>query len=242
MKRKAILLGYSGMEDDNPEYHLTAVENDLKAVRRFLMSPKGGLWDSNEIISLLDDKIIALEKELVLTKNQYDFVLIVYSGHGYYLGCQRLGTSIEGYELNENKFANLAPRQISIFDACAGGNEEIILESVNESIRKYTINPERRKKIRTKYENQIMRCPKQEIRFYAAQPGEQAKANSLESYYISELIDVLNNVEESITIVEAHEIASKKVMKRSFREQHPYYRVFPATVKDYLLGGVDELF
>ena len=54
LKRVALLLGYSGKDEKGS--HLSAVERDLYAYEKFLMSPKGGLWESNEIIKMLRDK------------------------------------------------------------------------------------------------------------------------------------------------------------------------------------------
>ena len=176
-------------------------------------------------------------------KNKYDFVYIVYSGHGYYTKCQHLGINQYDYHLTGMHFEKLASRQITVIDACAGklpANENIN-ESAEELIEKYTINPREQVRLREKYENQILQCPQQEITLYSVKPGELSWANSKESYYISELLKVLNIVEEDINIITAHEIAKEEVIKRSNDEQHPNYKVNPDNVNEYLPGAIDEL-
>lgn len=243
MKRKALLLGYSGY-DEGEENYLSAVEKDLEAYKEFLTSRKGGLWSNDEIITLIDEELKSLDTELLLMKNKYDFIYIVYSGHGCYTKCQHLGINQYDYHLTDTHFEKLAPRQITVIDACAGmlsGNESIN-ESVEELIEKYTLAPKERIRIREKYESQILQCPQQEIKLYSAEPGELSGADSKESYYISELLRVLNYVEEDIDIITAHEIVKKEVLKRSNNTQHPYYKVNPDDVSQYLPGAIDELF
>jgi len=104
------------------------------------------------------------------------------------------------------------------------------------------MKPDKRRGLREKYENQILRCPKQSIHLYAAKPDEYASATSIESYYISELLKELNIVEENINVIKAHNIAAEQVIKRSNGEQHPYSDVVPDNVSEYLPGAIDELF
>ena len=252
IKRKALLLGYTGKDEADKKYHLSAVENDLKSYKNFLMSPKGGLWDfenenknEKEIEIMIDEQLEGLSEKFLIYKNKLDFLYIVYSGHGYYKTCQHLGINKDNYTLTSECFKGWAPRQICVFDACAkipkaeSANEELI-----EDLRKHilTLKPDKRRDLREKYENQILQCPKQEIRLYATSPDEYAYASSKESYYISELLKELNSVEEDINIITAHEIAAKEVVKRSFEQQHPYHDVEPKNVIDYLPGAIDELF
>lgn len=242
IKRKALLLGYSGY--DEKDNYLSAVENDLKSYKKFLMSPKGGLWENDEIKTMIDEKLESIDTELLSMKNKYDFVYIIYSGHGCYTKCQNLGINQYDYHLADKDFEKLAPRQITVIDACAGklsGNESIN-ESVEKLIEKNTLDPKERTRIREKYESQIQQSPQQEITLYSAEPGELSGADSKESYYIGELLSELNSVEEDISIIKVHEIAKKEVIKRSQGTQHPYSKVVPYNVSEYLPGAIDDLF
>lgn len=245
IKRKALLLGYSGY--DEKDNYLSAVENDLKSYKKFLMSPKGGLWNDKDEIDpiMIDEKLEELPQKRSLYKDKCDFLYIVYSGHGYYEKCQHLGINKDNYKLTSEYFKDWAPRQICVFDACAKiPKNESVNEALIEKLSKqiYTIKPDKRCELREKYENQILRCPEQSIYLYAAAPDEYAKATSIESYYISELLRELNIVEEDLNIIEAHNIATEQVAKRSNGEQHPYSKVIPDNVSKYLPGAIDELF
>lgn len=147
-----------------------------------------------------------------------------YGLDGCYTKCQHLGINQYDYHLTDMHFEKLAPRQITVIDACAGrlSADESINESAEKLIDKYTIDPKERIRIRKKYENQIRQCPQQEVILYSAEPGELSWANSKESYYISELLRVLNYVEEDINIIEAHNVAVEEVIKRSNDTQHPF--------------------
>lgn len=248
MKRKALLLGYTGKDEADKKYHLSAVKNDLESYKKFLMSPKGGLWDfenEKEIEIMIDEQLEELSKKELIYKNKLDFLYIVYSGHGYYDEFQHLAINKDNYTLTSEYFKDWAPRQICVFDACAKipKNEsanEALIEELNKRI--LTIKPDKRRELREKYENKILQCPKQEIRLYAASIDECAYASSKESYYIGELLKELNIVKEDLNIIEAHNIAAEQVEKRSLGEQHPYFEVEPNNVAEFLPGAIDELF
>ena len=246
MKRFALLIGYTGKDDNN---YLSAVENDLKRYKKFLQSSKGGLWNENEIETIIDgDKSDITHKlDIMRLTKKYDFVYTVYSGHGIYTDCQCLGVNKDDYTLTENDFSGLAKRQISVFDACANiyCNESIdTLMEEAEFSESSMLSLLKRQEIRGKYEKQILQCPEQEIRLYSAMPDESASANSYESYYIGELLKAFNNVEESTNIIKLHEIAEKEVIKRSLDKQHPRYKVKTENIveEEYLMGVIDELF
>ena len=84
MRRKALIIGNSG-DKKNPNEYLEGVEKDIKNYKDFLLSPIGGLWNKEEISVSLNETKEQIRKELIaLKQNKYDFVFILFSGHGSY--------------------------------------------------------------------------------------------------------------------------------------------------------------
>ena len=237
MKRKALLIGYSGW--DTKDEKLYGVSKDSSNYKKYLLSPEGGAWFDDEIITLEDTNIDTLKRTLLTLKlDSYDIIFTVYSGHGEYDSINRCrNVWIDSKtKLSERDLSGLAPKQIIILDSCSGEREteypanesrsQALLESSMTS--KFIIS-------RRKYEQKCNESSNQILKFYAAERGTYANDTSQGGVYSSELLAVLRETNENISIYKAHIMADLIIRKIS--EQKPDYEVPRLT--NYLPGRIE---
>lgn len=236
MKRKALLIGYSGW--DTMDEKLYGVSKDLNNYKKHLLSLEGGAWLEDEIVTLEDTNISTLKRVILSLKlEECDVVFTVYSGHGEYDSynhCRNIWIDAKT-KCSERELYSLAAKQILIFDSCSGEREtehtasesraQILLE--NKHINKRDL-------ARKKYEQQCDLCVNQVLKFYAAEKGTYANDTSEGGVYSSEILKVLHNANDDISIYKAHIIADKLI--RTYTEQKPDYDV-PRLI-NYLPGAI----
>ncbi|MBS1563313.1 MAG: caspase family protein [Bacteroidetes bacterium] len=111
--RRAVLIGAPGKEP----HFLRGVQHDLRNLKRFLQSERGGSFFAEEIIILTNPSfgdIIA-----AIFGSSVDYLFVYFSGHG----CTRNGNqrmiALDGYERRDIDLLNReCPRQLVIVDAC----------------------------------------------------------------------------------------------------------------------------
>lgn len=228
MKRKALLIGYTG--EGSEETTIDGVLLDLEKYKNYLMSIRGGAWYANEI-KVLNTPTKAQLKQEILIASTADLTFTVFSGHGDFddmeHGCRR-------FLLNKNEFIlekdlwNITKKQILICDSCAGyrstsANEDIMEE---KRISNLLETSHERFTARQKYEDWCKACDNQLIRLYAAQPDTYAEDQD-GGVYTTQLISALKEARESISILEAHNIAKPNVESRTNGQKptHSYPRV-----------------
>lgn len=237
MKRKALLIGYSGW--DTKEEMLNGVSKDLNNYKNFLLSLEGGAWFEDEIITLEDTNIKTLKSVILnLKMEQCDIVFTVYSGHGEYDSANRCrNVWIDSKtKCSERELYNLAPKQIIILDSCSGEKEDKYSASENRAqmlLENKYIN--KRTLARKKYEQKCNECINQTLKFYAAERGTYANDTSEGGVYSSELLKVLHNSNDDISIYKAHIVADRLI--RTYTNQKPDYDVPRLT--NYLPGGIN---
>jgi hypothetical protein len=112
--RKAILIGCPG--DGITSRYLGGVEKDLRNMKKFVMSTKGGSFDEDEVVTLLNPTV-----NLVLTKIQAlraDYVLVYFSGHGFTRLDKRRMIALRDGNITDLELLNSSPRQLVLVDAC----------------------------------------------------------------------------------------------------------------------------
>lgn len=237
MKRKALLIGYSGW--DTKEEKLYGVSKDLIKYKNHLLSLKGGAWLEDEIVTLEDTNINTLKRVILDVKlQQCDVVFTLYSGHGEYdtiNHCRNIWIDSKT-KCSERELYSLSPKQIIILDSCSGERENeyaanesrsrIVLE--NKYIDKFSL-------ARKKYEQKCNECVNQTLKFYAAEKGTYANDTSEGGTYSTELLRVLHNSNEDISIYKAHIMADRLI--RSYTEQKPDYDV--PRLFNYLPGVIN---
>lgn len=90
MTRQAILIGAPSVKPALP-----GVIQDLKDIKTFLLSSRGGAWREDEIIILTNPTKISVEAHIRAVKLK-DYVFITCSGHGEHQVSQRLDETVMG--------------------------------------------------------------------------------------------------------------------------------------------------
>lgn len=236
MKRKALLIGYSGW--DTRDGKLQGVSKDLNNYRKYLLSLEGGAWYDDEIITLEDTNISILQKHIEHIKQEKnDIVFTVYSGHGEYDSinhCRNICIDNKT-ERSEHILYKLAPKQIIILDSCSGEREDE--HTANESRAQILLENKhisKRFMARKKYEEKCDNCVSQTLKFYAAERGTYANDTSEGGIYSTELLRALNNAQDDISIFSAHKMADKLI--RTLTDQKPDYDV--PRLLNYLPGVI----
>lgn len=231
MRRKALLIGYSGWDIRN-EKPLDGISVDLQRYKEFLMSNHGGAWEEYEIEIILDEGLSNLGYILEnIKKEQNDIVFSVFTGHGDYDDdrcCRRLEVTKDKIIL-ECELLGLAPKQILICDCCSKVVKKIITKkriiSESISIEEFT---DLKQRARKRYEKICQRCPDQTIRLYASAKDYYANDTENGGLYSYCLLNTLKNIAKTTNIVTAHNIASELVEKQTM--ENPSY-IFQKTGK-----------
>lgn len=180
IKRKALLIGNSN--------GLTGVKVDLDNSKKFLTSLEGGAWNEEEITVLMNPSGVKLLAEIAYLKGKYDFMIVVFSGHGAYERETVLELNQNGELIQESQLIGIAPKQITIFDCCRAIVREPLFE--NRSTRTFSDSDDFlvRHRIRKLYDSLINNAIDQQIRLYACSVGETALDTSKGGLYLSNLL------------------------------------------------------
>jgi len=111
VKRSAILISCPG----NGQSYLPGAVQDPENVRNYLLSPRGGAWDEEEIQIIRNPNWRAVES--ILKYSVADYQLVYFSGHGCTEGAQRL-LSFSDVAVPDTYLLNSISKQLIIVDAC----------------------------------------------------------------------------------------------------------------------------
>ena len=181
MNRKALLIGNSN--------GLPGVKKDILKWQSFLMSNSGGKWFSSEIDIEMNPSKVSLMSKIKILRNKYDFVIVMFSGHGAYSKGTILEINDKEEYIFENDLKNIAPRQISVFDCCRA---LVTQDSISESLRTFSIKDQAISNIRQAYETRIMKAIPQQISLYACSIGESAYDSNDGGYYTKNFLESTN--------------------------------------------------
>lgn len=225
MKRQALLVGYAG-GGKSGEAHLNGVSMDLENYKQYLMSARGGAWYDEEIIvadGLSKKDLLYVINEIKNDKNDVTFT--VFTGHGDFENkeyfCRSLLINENGENILETELHNMSNKEIAIFDCCAELRYKNIVESKNIQPMALQDSYSNLRLARKKYERMCDECPKQRLRFYAAQVGYSAKDSEDGGLYTSNLLQTLRNTTTDMDIVKAHNETRTRVIHESHNEQIP---------------------
>ena len=217
MRRKALLIGNSN--------GLSGVKKDISNWQTFLTSDIGGRWFSNEIdIEMNPSKISLMSKINMLKKNKYDFVIVVYSGHGAYSQGTILEINSKEEYVYERDLKGIAPRQISVFNCCR--NVVPIQDSANESLTTYSYTNQlysRIRHIRQHYETRIKQAIPQQISLYACSIGESAHDSNNGGYYTKNLLKstyLFVDEQRFRTVALAHQAGAKRTTNEVYEKEN----------------------
>lgn len=209
MKRQALLIGNSD--------GLSGVKSDIQKFDKFLKSDFGGKWNDEEIIIKMNPSKSCLTNTIDSMKlSNYDFVFIVFSGHGEFEKNTILTINEKGDTISELDLYKIAKRQISIFDCCR------VISKINDSL---FANSKRAfffgSNIRKRYETRIMQSIEQDIHLYACAKNESALDTDEDVLsYTQNLLEasVDYSLNEEFKLVEkAHSNAKEKTSSEAWR-------------------------
>jgi hypothetical protein len=229
MNRKALLIGcpsISGKDD-----YLPGVTRDLANYDRFLRSPLGGHWYSNEIVSLSNPSSDAVRDEIDnLRTADYSFVL--FSGHGFVHERSTIVCLGDDEEIDSIELCGGAPKHAVLLDCCRIVAKPMLAEDalakMDSLAKSLTALACRRY-----YEKAISDCRSGLIVAHSCDMDETANDDARRGgYYSYSLIDAAEDWAENnstdlekyytvLGIPAAHERASDTVRLRSGGRQHP---------------------
>lgn len=218
MNRKALLIGNSN--------GLQGVKKDISKWKLFLTSDFGGRWFPGEIEVMMNPRKTELLSKVNSIKGLYDFVIVVFSGHGAYSRSNNTILEINGEEetICENDLKYLACRQISVFDCCRG---IISIQDINESIKAFNMKNQRSTCIREDYEKRIMQSIPQQISLYACSIGESAYDSNDGGYYTKNLLSSTNlfvDNQHFLTVGIVHQAGAQRTTNEVFEKEQAVQR------------------
>ena len=106
----------------------------------------------------------------ILRSYEYDFVYVLFSGHGAYERSTLLEINSNEDYIYESDLKHIAPRQISIFDCC----RQVVKLPDSIATESFSSSGITANFTRAKYENRIMQAVEQQVSLYACSVGENA--------------------------------------------------------------------
>lgn len=217
MKRKALLICNNGA---------SGAQHDIEKWSKYFQSTNGGAWFLSEIESKVNPSLSDVNDTIQKIKlAQYDFVIVVYAGHGEWKRSTNLELNPKGEIINERAFYNLASREILCLDCCRGISS--LTEMVDEAQeRMFSLN--QRASIREAYDRRMMQADAQQVNLYACRIGESAYGDNDGGYYTNNLLEQAMNFfpnKTYQTVNQAHNMAAPlttlETKSKNGKDQHP---------------------
>ncbi len=210
MNKKVLLIGNNA--------GLPGVKIDLENYKKYFQSLTGGQWNDSEIVQKLNpakDDLIALLDSY--KKQNLDYLIIVFSGHG---GMKRetvLELNPSGDMFAESRFENISQRQVTILDCCRAISQNLS-EAVNE-VRMFKSGG--LVGTRERFEKRVSLSLPQQIKIYSCAAGEYSHDTPKGGAYSKNLIEsAYADKSEFIYFGNTHATAAEKTTKE-FTDQHP---------------------
>ncbi|WP_281111403.1 caspase family protein [Providencia rettgeri] len=224
MRKKTIVIASS-----DPK--LSGVKKDIDNIKSFLTSLHGGAWFDSEIDVLTQpnkkDLIVYIKK---IREENYDFLFIVFTGHG---GHKRSQTYLEinnNEVINQIEIEGLADRQLNIYDCCRMNmlteieKASCMMESV-VGLCSYEDKYLSMDEVRSLYNERIMQSKPQQLKLYSCSLEQCSHDTTDGGLYITNLLDYASKEGENRfkTAVECHLKVENIVYKLSLLEDNARY-------------------
>ena len=166
----------------------------------FLTSSLGGEWERNEIRSLSNPTALLVEQIKQIFLNDADYTFVIFTGHGC-INTQH--QNLQYAELSDGNISILklktnAPRQTIIFDSCRGF-EQFESDEITKAIEESTKMFATKRSTRQLFDNAVSKCEQGISVLYAASEDQSASDSKDGALYLSALIRVAEDWEESET-------------------------------------------
>ncbi|MBF0333120.1 MAG: caspase family protein [Alphaproteobacteria bacterium] len=221
MVRHCLLIGSPGKE--GTEDHLPGVERDIINYSRFFRSPLGGAWEDHEIAVLKNPSRREVESQIDILSNA-DFTIAAFCGHGAY-GRSTILEIRPGVEIDSNMLSRGGGKHVVVLDCCRVLRKYSQATVLAEFARFAEVHD--RDACRRRYDEAIRRSPLGLVVMHACRAGETAEESEEKGgYYSSSLIEAAGDWARTVrngilTVVEAHQRASRMVNASSSDRQHP---------------------
>jgi hypothetical protein len=207
---------------------LHGIPVDMNDYYYFFLSPIGGNWCSDEVEVLMNPSQSELLDSLdEIAEAEYDFVIIIFSGHGGRVGNETM-LAINGQEemIAMSELTNLSPRQLLIIDCC-----RVPLQSADPAFTESegTALSMSRDPIRQAYEERIQDSVPQQVILFACDEDEPAGDSPMGAIYAQYLLDATETALTKsslpfITVGKAHHKAVSLMKQDPDIIQHPQIR------------------
>ena len=187
VRRLAVLIGDPGSNDN----YLRGVPVDLKNFRNFLLSPNGGRFFPNEIISL--PKANLSDVASIIQGVYVDYLFVYFSGHGYtdpYSNKRML--CLQDAHVEDEFLLNRSPRQLVIADACRNYSGATI-----SGIPEFGEEPDHfdgESEVRNLFNQSILHSPAGRIIIHGTQRGHYSSDSLSGGYFTRALLHVGTNM------------------------------------------------
>jgi len=220
MRKKILMIGETET--------LSGVAVDIDDFYSFFTSPVGGNWHDNEIEFLENPSRRRLIRKIVeVEKANYDYVIVIFSGHGIEVDNEVvLFLNKEGEEIELSDLTNLSQRQLIIADCCRKSFTLLPTDLVS-MLTETTILSMSRDQIRQAYEDRILDSMPQEVVLYACDEDESAWGTSEGGNYLQYLLHATQRAltdsdSPFVNISRAHyKAASLLRQEKAYLDQHP---------------------
>ena len=166
MKRKALMIGNSR--------GLKATPLDMLHFTQFLMSYQGGAWTRDEIEPWMDKDVNELLNDVEkIVKDQNDYVIVYFTGHGGLHGDTIIEVNPKGELIKENSLFGLADRQLNILDCCRN-IQTTPLPIYGRSRGMGTMEQGLRDAVRAEYDELVMNAAPQFVKMYSCAEDESS--------------------------------------------------------------------
>ncbi len=235
MNRQALIISNPG--ETGAENYCRGVLKDVENYRSFLLSAIGGSWWGSEIVAMSRPSVAELRLKVKVLP-AFDYVLIVFTGHGYHSTI--LDSTVlklrKGQEIDSAELRLAATRQTFIIDCCREkhlGVPEVI--ALREMLAKAAsrFHPE---DCRRYYDKRIQECASDLVTMYACDTDEKAGDDDKRGgFYSYSLLESCKNWAENSTVdtsrqfdtlsvVSAHNATEPRVKRLSETRQNPQIR------------------
>jgi hypothetical protein len=246
MNRRALIIYMT----DSPSGKLEGPIQDNENLREFLTSCLGGVWYSNEIISLKNPTIKKV-RDTILTFSEYDYSFIVFTGHGELEKYEKdQYIELMDGEISVKELITDCPRQTIIIDACRGyfsKRQRLLEKSMNfsDSMESYRRNISTRQL----FDDSLAKTEEGITVLYAANENQSALDTNLGAAYISSLIGSAQEWERAsknetvLSLKSVHGISVEYMRKHFVTRQVPVMnhekrlRYYPFAVKFTTVHG-----
>lgn len=234
--KRALLISNPG--EQGAENYARGVYVDIRNYERFLNSPQGGAWESNEIETMgRPDK--GEVKLKIAEFARYDYTFVMFTGHGWYSAPDkdRILELRKGEEIASQDLLRYAKKRVLIMDCCQVVQAESLLEKAARMVlfasERRTPRTPSREACRKLFLKGIENAPGGAVTISSCDIDERSwDSDSSGGRYNSSLIGCAEAwadreaerhgaSEESLSIVEAHVAAAALTRERSNGVQNP---------------------